>query len=104
MYWVYYMWLHKVFFSQNDSSCAMIADELSWCYNATECPPQILFSEIARDALHRTHRFTVIKGVISPVSDAYNKKVFYSLQKVYKIIYVSRKEYYNRLYACHFDI
>ncbi|XP_048744903.2 nicotinamide/nicotinic acid mononucleotide adenylyltransferase 1-like isoform X2 [Ostrea edulis] len=30
--------------------------------------------EIARDALHRTHRFTVIKGVISPVSDAYNKK------------------------------
>ncbi|XP_061183455.1 nicotinamide/nicotinic acid mononucleotide adenylyltransferase 1-like isoform X2 [Saccostrea echinata] len=30
--------------------------------------------EIARDALHRTQKFTVIKGIISPVSDGYNKK------------------------------
>nr|XP_022341479.1 nicotinamide/nicotinic acid mononucleotide adenylyltransferase 1-like isoform X2 [Crassostrea virginica] len=30
--------------------------------------------EIAKDALHKTQKFSVIKGIISPVSDAYNKK------------------------------
>lgn len=32
------------------------------------------FSELARDALHRTGRFRVIGGIISPVSDSYTKK------------------------------
>ncbi|XP_034329837.2 nicotinamide/nicotinic acid mononucleotide adenylyltransferase 3 isoform X3 [Magallana gigas] len=30
--------------------------------------------EIARDALHRTQKFSVVKGIISPVSDGYGKK------------------------------
>lgn len=31
--------------------------------------------EIARDALHSTGLFKVLEGVISPVNDAYEKKV-----------------------------
>ena len=33
------------------------------------------FAEIARDALHKTGIYTVIQGIISPVNDAYKKKV-----------------------------
>ena len=34
-----------------------------------------LSAEIARDALHRTGAFTVVKGIFSPVHDEYKKKV-----------------------------
>jgi hypothetical protein len=31
--------------------------------------------EVARDSLHHTNKFTVEKGIISPVHDSYGKKV-----------------------------
>lgn len=34
-----------------------------------------LFSEIARDALHKTGRYQVVSGIMSPVGDGYSKKV-----------------------------
>ena len=34
-----------------------------------------VFSEVARDALNKTGRFTVVGGIISPANDAYKKKV-----------------------------
>ena len=37
------------------------------------------FAEIARDSLHSTGRFTVVGGIISPVSDQYSRKVSYRL-------------------------
>lgn len=34
-----------------------------------------MIAEIGRDALHRSGKFKVTEGIISPVSDAYEKKV-----------------------------
>jgi len=34
-------------------------------------------TEVARDALHATGRYDVIAGIISPVSDGYEKEVRY---------------------------
>ena len=32
-------------------------------------------TELARDFLHRTSKFRVVRGIVSPVHDAYGKKV-----------------------------
>ena len=34
-----------------------------------------MFSELARDTLHKTGRYRVVGGIVSPVSDSYGKKV-----------------------------
>ena len=36
-----------------------------------------LLTELARDSLNGTGRYEVVGGVISPVNDAYGKKVHY---------------------------
>jgi len=35
----------------------------------------LIIAELARDSLERTGKYEVIEGIISPVSDAYPKKV-----------------------------
>lgn len=50
---------------------------INQCIKLTELfPGDLKFSaEIARDALHKTGIYTVVQGIISPVNDAYKKKV-----------------------------
>ena len=38
-----------------------------------------VLTEVAKDSLHHTNKFTVEKGIISPVHDSYGKKVNTSL-------------------------
>ena len=39
------------------------------------CVNTVLYSELARDSLHATGKYTVERGIISPVHDGYGKKV-----------------------------
>jgi len=52
-----------------------IRPKIVFIYKSVKAGGLSYFSELARDALHRSGRYQVIGGIISPVSDAYNKKV-----------------------------
>jgi len=61
---------------------------------------ELLFAaELARDSLERTGKYEVIQGIISPVSDAYPKKVCYIHILLY--MYIFSHLVYFFINICH---